>query len=120
MNAENKTLQDLLTLLDTNMTFKTKCLDRIEGTMFGHDARVLIRTQLLSFVGDGRWSKVELYVMCGGESMFTWGCVGRDDEQIIRDWWYATREQMEIDDDKKRRSIKQAFVDAQKEILENA
>lgn len=118
MNAENKTLRNNLVLLNKHMTFKTKTLDTLEGTMFGHDARVVIRTKLLSFVGDGAWSQVQLWVMCGGESMFTWGCVGRDDEKMIRDWWYATREEMDIDDDKERRSIKQAFVDAQKEILE--
>ncbi len=118
MNAENKTLRNNLELLNKHMTFKTKSLDRIEGTMFGHDTRVVIRTSLLNFVGDGRWSQVQLWVVCGGESMFTWGCVGLDDEKIIRDWWWVTRGQMDDDNDKERRSIKQAFVDAQKEILE--
>ena len=118
MYAENKTLANLLALLNKEMTFKTKTLDSLEGTMFGHDAKVIIRTKLLSFVGDGPWSQVQLWVSCGGECLFTWGCVGLDDEQMIRDWWYVTRQEMDDESESERKAIKQQFLESQKEILE--
>lgn len=117
MNAENKTLANHLVLLNKHMTFKTKTLDTLEGTMFGHDAKVILRTKLRTFVDDGPWSQVQLWVSCGGESLFTWGCIGLDDEQMIRDWWYATRQEMDDDNESQRRAIKQQFLEAQKEIL---
>lgn len=117
MNAENKTLADNLVLLNKHMTFKTKTLDTLEGTMFGYDAKVILRTKLRSVMDDGPWSQVQLWVVCGGESMFTWGCVGRDDEQMIRDWWYATRNEMDEDAELSRQYVKQKFLEAQKEIL---
>ena len=120
MNAENKSLQYLLVLLNRHMEFKSKSLDTLEGTMFGHDAKVIIRTKLLNFVGDGPWSQVQLWVSCGGESLFSWGCVGRDDEQMIRDWWWATREEMDNESEVERRHIRQKFIEAQKEILEQS
>lgn len=120
MNAENKSLQELLVLLNRHMEFKTKTLDTLEGTMFGHDAKVIIRTKLLSFVGDGPWSQVQLWVSCGGEGLYTWGCVGRDDEKMIRDWWYTTRQDMDDDNESQRRAIKQKFLEAQKEILKDS
>ena len=71
------------------MKFKTKTLDTLEGTMFGYDAKVIIRTKLTTVVDDGPWSQVQLWVSCGGESIFTWGCIDRDDEAMIFDWWYV-------------------------------
>lgn len=118
MNAENKTLQNLLTLLDTHMEFKTKTLDTIEGTMFGNDAKLILRTKLRNHVTDGPWSQVQLWVSCGGQSLFSWGCMGPDDEKIIRDWWHATRQEMDDESESERRAIKQQFLEAQKEILE--
>lgn len=117
MNAENKTLQNLLTLIDTNMEFKTKTLDTIEGTMFGRDAKVIIRTKLRNHVTDGPWSQVQLWVSCGGQSLFSWGCMSPDDEKIIRDWWYATIMSMDETDELSRQYVKQQFLEAQKEIL---
>lgn len=117
MNSENKTLANHLVLLNKHMTFKTKTLDTIEGTMFGHDAKVIIRTKLLSFVGDGPWSQVQLWVVCGGVSLLSWGCVGRDDEQMIRDWWFATRNEMDETDEMSRQYINQQFIEAQRQIL---
>jgi len=119
MRAELKTLQDLLTLLDRKMEFKTKTLDTLEGTMFGHDAKVIIRTKLLNYATSERpWAQVQLWVSCGGESIFTWGCVDRDDEVVIFDWWHAKRLEMENADESKRRVIRQKFLEAQKEILQ--
>lgn len=118
MNAENKTLANNLILLNKHMTFKTKTLDTLEGTMFGYDAKVIIRTKLRSVMDDGPWSQIQLWVVCGGESMFTWGCVGRDDECMIRTWWWATREKMDEEDESQRREIKRYWLECQKEILE--
>jgi len=123
MNAENKTLANHLVLLNKHMTFKTKTLDTLEGTMFGYDAKVILRTKLRTFyamneeLDDTQWSQVQLWVSCGGENLFTWGCVGRDDEQMIRDWWYATRNEMDEESESHRREIKRYFLEAQKEIL---
>ena len=118
MRAELKTLQDLLTLLDRKMEFKTKTLDTLEGTMFGHDAKILLRTKLLTFATDRPWAQVQLWINCGGECVFTWGCVDRDDETMIADWWYAKRNEMDNADESKRRIIRQKFLEAQKEILQ--
>lgn len=121
MRAELKTLQDLLTLLDRKMEFKTKTLDTLEGTMFGHDAKVIIRTKLLNYATSERpWAQVQLWVSCGGEGIFTWGCVDRDDEVIIFDWWHAKRNEMDNADESKRRLIRQKFLEAQKEILQES
>jgi hypothetical protein len=119
MNAENKTLANHLVLLNKHMTFKTKTLDTLEGTMFGHDAKVILRTKLRSLVDDGPWSQVQLWVSCGGECLFTWGCVGLEDEQMIRDWWYATCRDMDDDAELSRQYVKQQFLEAQKEILKS-
>ena len=124
MNAENiplaelKTLADKLVLLNKHMTFKTKTLDTLEGTMFGYDAKVILRTKLLNFVGDGPWSQVQLWVSCGGESLFTWGCVGLEDESMIRTWWWARREMMDEDAKLSRQDIRKQYLEAEKEILE--
>lgn len=120
MNAENKTLANHLVLLNKHMTFKTKTLDTLEGTLFGYDAKVILRTKLRSIVDDSPWSQVQLWVVCGGESMFTWGCVGRDDEQMIRDWWYTTRNEMDEEDESHRREIKRYWRECEKEILEQS
>lgn len=117
MNAENKSLQNLLELLNTYMAFETKTLDTIEGKMFNRPAKVIIRTKLLNHLRDGRWSQVQLWVSCGGESLFSWGCMGTDDEKIIRDWWYATRNEMDERDEAERATIKNDFINAQREVL---
>ncbi len=117
MNAENKTLANNLVLLNKHMRFKTKTLDTLEGTMFGFDAKVILRTKLRSVIDDGPWSQVQLWVVCGGESMFTWGCVGPDDEQMIRDWWYTTRNEMDEDAELSRQYVKEKFLEAQRQIL---
>ena len=119
MNSENKTLVNHLVLLNKHMTFKTKTLDTIEGTMFGYDAKVILRTKLRTFVDDGPWSQVQLWVSCGGESLFTWGCIGLDDEKMIRDWWYATRNEMDEESESHRREIKRYWLESQKEILKS-
>ena len=119
MYAENKTLANLLVLLNKEMTFKTKTLDTLEGTMFGHDAKVILRTKLRSLVDDGPWSQVQLWVSCEGQRLFSWGCMGPDDEKIIRDWWYATIMSMDETDELSRQYVKQQFLEAQKEILKS-
>lgn len=117
MNSENKTLQDLLELLNTYMAFETKTLDTIEGTMFNRPAKVIIRTKLLNHITNDRWSQVQLWISCGGESLFSWGCVGLEDEIIIRDWWYSTRNAMDERNEAERATIKKHFLNAQKEVL---
>ena len=119
MNSENKTLVNHLVLLNKHMTFKTKTLDTIEGTMFGHDAKVILRTKLRHFVDDRPWSQVQLWISCGGECLFTWGCIGLDDERMIRDWWYATRNEMDETSEVSRQYVKQQFIEAQQEILQS-
>ena len=120
MKSEFKTLADNLMLLNKHMKFKTKTLDTLEGTMFGHDAKVIIRTKLRSHVDDVPWSQVQLWVVCGGESLFTWGCVDRSDEFMIRDWWYATRVKMDEENESQRREIKRHWLECQKEILQES
>jgi hypothetical protein len=37
---------------------------------------------------------------------------------MIRDWWYATRNEMDEDAELSRQYVKQKFLEAQKQILE--
>ena len=121
MNAENKTLANYLVLLNKHMTFKTKTLDTLEGTMFGYDAKVIIRTKLTNYASSERpWAQVQMWVSCGGESIFTWGCIDRDDEMMIFDWWHLTRKEIDEENESHRREIKRYWLECEKEILEQS